>query len=149
MVLGGNGAMVEWQTAVKNAKGNRGIPASVFPSSIANLIASAPELKASLRCERPTRNHLSYRTAFCSCGLLVILCLPYFHSKLTRNWCFKYGSATAMWGISPWRHNTKHRKKSMYQSFFIHQLMHNWIVLKTILKFTLKLTLKQLLHVSV
>jgi hypothetical protein len=35
------------------------------------------------------------------------------------------------------------------QSFFIHQLMHKWIVLKTILKFTLKLTLKQFLHVSV
>jgi hypothetical protein len=33
--------------------------------------------------------------------------------------------------------------------FFIHQLMHEWIVLKTILKFTLKLTLKQLRHVSV
>jgi hypothetical protein len=32
---------------------------------------------------------------------------------------------------------------------YSHQLMHNWIVLKTILKFTLKLTLKQLLHVSV
>jgi hypothetical protein len=34
-------------------------------------------------------------------------------------------------------------------SFFIHQLTHKWIVLKTILKFTLKLTLKQLQHVSV
>jgi hypothetical protein len=33
--------------------------------------------------------------------------------------------------------------------FLIHQLMHNWIVLKIILKFTLKLTLKQLQHVSV
>jgi hypothetical protein len=37
----------------------------------------------------------------------------------------------------------------VYQNFFIHQLMHKWIVLKTILKFTLKLTLKQLRHVSV
>jgi hypothetical protein len=37
----------------------------------------------------------------------------------------------------------------IYQSFFIHQLMHKWTVLKTILKFTLKLTLKQLRHVSV
>ena len=36
-----------------------------------------------------------------------------------------------------------------YQSFFIHQMMHKGIVLKTILKFTLKLTLKQLRHVSV
>jgi hypothetical protein len=36
-----------------------------------------------------------------------------------------------------------------YQRFFIHQLMHKWIVLKTILKFTLKFTLKQLRHVSV
>jgi hypothetical protein len=35
------------------------------------------------------------------------------------------------------------------QVFFIHQLKHKGIVLKTILKFTLKLTLKQLLHVSV
>jgi len=33
--------------------------------------------------------------------------------------------------------------------FFIRQLMHKWIVLKTILKFTLKWTLKQLRHVSV
>jgi len=33
--------------------------------------------------------------------------------------------------------------------FFIRQLLHKWIVLKTILKFTLKLTLKQLRHVSV
>ena len=33
--------------------------------------------------------------------------------------------------------------------FFIHQLMHKWIVLKTILKFTLKLTLKQLRRVLV
>jgi hypothetical protein len=33
-------------------------------------------------------------------------------------------------------------------TFFIHQLMHKWIVLKTILKFTLKLTLRQLRHVS-
>jgi hypothetical protein len=33
--------------------------------------------------------------------------------------------------------------------YLIHQLMHNWFVLKTILKFTLKLTLKQLQHVSV
>jgi hypothetical protein len=32
-------------------------------------------------------------------------------------------------------------------NFFIHQLMHKWIVLKTILKFTLKLALQQLLHV--
>jgi hypothetical protein len=32
--------------------------------------------------------------------------------------------------------------------FFIHQLMHKWIVFKTILKFALKLTLKQLRHVS-
>jgi hypothetical protein len=32
---------------------------------------------------------------------------------------------------------------------FVHQLMHQWVVLKTILKFTLKLTLKQLRHVSV
>ena len=37
----------------------------------------------------------------------------------------------------------------IYQRFFIHQLMHKWILLKTILKFTLKLTLKQLRHVSV
>ena len=36
-----------------------------------------------------------------------------------------------------------------YRSFFIHQLMHKWTVLKAILKFTLKLTLKQLWHVSV
>jgi hypothetical protein len=33
--------------------------------------------------------------------------------------------------------------------FFIYQLMHKRIVLKTILKFTLKLTLKKLKHVSV
>ena len=33
--------------------------------------------------------------------------------------------------------------------FFIRQLMHKWIVLKTILKFKLKLTSKQLRHVSV
>ena len=33
--------------------------------------------------------------------------------------------------------------------FFIHQLMHKWIVLKTALKFTLKFTLKQLRHVLV
>jgi hypothetical protein len=32
---------------------------------------------------------------------------------------------------------------------FIHQLMHQWVVLKTILKFTLEFTLKQLRHVSV
>jgi len=32
---------------------------------------------------------------------------------------------------------------------FIHQLMHQWVALKTILKFTLKFTLKQLRHVSV
>jgi hypothetical protein len=30
-----------------------------------------------------------------------------------------------------------------YQSFFIYQLMHKWIVFKTSLKFTLKLTLKR------
>jgi hypothetical protein len=36
----------------------------------------------------------------------------------------------------------------MKSKFFIYQLMHIWIVLKTILKFTLKLTLKQLQHVS-
>ena len=35
------------------------------------------------------------------------------------------------------------------KDFFIHQLMHKCIVLKTILKFTLKLTLKQHRHVSV
>ena len=35
------------------------------------------------------------------------------------------------------------------EGFFIHQLMHKWIVLKTVLKLTLKLTLKQLRHVSV
>jgi hypothetical protein len=33
--------------------------------------------------------------------------------------------------------------------FFIHQLTHKWIVLKTILKFTLKFTIKQLQHISV
>jgi hypothetical protein len=33
--------------------------------------------------------------------------------------------------------------------FFIHHLMHKWIVLNLVLKFTLKLTLKHLLHVSV
>ena len=36
-----------------------------------------------------------------------------------------------------------------YQSFFIHHLIHKWIVLKTILRFTLKLTLKQLRYVQV
>jgi hypothetical protein len=82
MVLRRNGAMVEWQTAVKNVKGTGGIPASVPPSSITNLIASDPQLKASLRDEKPTRNHLSYRTAFCYYGLLIILCLLYFQSKL-------------------------------------------------------------------
>jgi hypothetical protein len=43
-----------------------------------------------------------------------------------------------------------HRAESWYyQSFFIPQLMHKWIVLKTILKFTEKLTLKQLRNASV
>jgi hypothetical protein len=37
----------------------------------------------------------------------------------------------------------------LLSKFFIHQLMHKWIVLKTILKFTLELALKQLRHVLV
>jgi len=85
MVLRSNGAVVEWRTAAKNAKGIGGIPASMLPSSIANLTASDPELKARVRGEKLTRNHLSYRTVFCSCGLLIILCLSYFHSKLILN----------------------------------------------------------------
>jgi len=36
-----------------------------------------------------------------------------------------------------------------YQSLFVYQLMHNWIVLKTMLILTLKFTLEQLQHVSV
>jgi len=85
MVLRRNGAMVEWRTAAKNAEGIGGIPASMFPSSIANVTASNPELESRLRGEKLTRNHLSYRTVFCSCGLLIILCLSYFNSKLILN----------------------------------------------------------------
>jgi hypothetical protein len=39
--------------------------------------------------------------------------------------------------------------KAETSKHFIHQPMHNWIVLKTILKFALKLTLKQLRRVLV
>jgi hypothetical protein len=42
-----------------------------------------------------------------------------------------------------------YRASWYYQSFFVRQLTHKWIVLKTILKFTLKFTSKQLRHVSV
>jgi hypothetical protein len=51
--------------------------------------------------------------------------------------------------INPLHLHQINRYYIRYQNFFIYQLMHNWIVLKTILKFTLKLTLKQLRHVSV
>jgi hypothetical protein len=46
-------------------------------------------------------------------------------------------------------HTHRTAASGYYQSFFIHQPMHKWSVLKTILKFTLKLTLKQLQHISV
>jgi len=85
MALRRNGAMVEWRTAVKNAKGIGGISVSLLPASIRNLTASDPELKARLGGEKPTRNHLSYRKALCFCGLLIILCLPYIHSKVILN----------------------------------------------------------------
>jgi hypothetical protein len=45
--------------------------------------------------------------------------------------------------------NVKINNRLFLSTFFIHQLMHKWTVLKTVLKFTLKLTLKQLQHVSV
>jgi hypothetical protein len=48
-----------------------------------------------------------------------------------------------------WFFSHTYRASWYCQSFFIHQLMHKWIVLKIILKFTLRLTLKQLRHVSV
>ena len=48
----------------------------------------------------------------------------------------------------PFLFSHTYRASWYYQIFFIRQLMHKWIVLKTILKFTLKLTLKQLRHVS-
>jgi hypothetical protein len=40
-------------------------------------------------------------------------------------------------------------KKYLIPNSFLHQLIHNWIILKTISKFILKLTLKQLRHISV
>jgi hypothetical protein len=48
--------------------------------------------------------------------------------------------------VSVYTQAEKNSRSIQYLSFFIHQLMHKWIVLKTILKFTLKLTLKQLRH---
>ena len=41
------------------------------------------------------------------------------------------------------------QRLDIFKVLFIHQLMHQWVVLKTILKFTLEFTLKQLRHVSV
>jgi hypothetical protein len=41
------------------------------------------------------------------------------------------------------------KEKHVIKTLFIHQLMHQWVVLKAILKFALKFTLKQLRHVSV
>jgi hypothetical protein len=89
--------------------------------------------------------------------LIIVFCCEIWacHSGRVDLRLVEYNSAsTAPRRLSDWPIN-QHSKlknaniKSSYQSFFIHQLTHKWIVLKTILNFTLKLTLKPLRHVSV
>jgi hypothetical protein len=61
-----------------------------------------------------------------------------------KNWPLRSVLLTNEWPHRNWTHLCEEQLRtvqySLLQIFFIHQLMHKWIVLKTILKFTLKFT---------